>query len=36
VFEDDDGWTLRTTDGSIGAQFEHTLVVTNQAPIVVT
>src|SRR6187402_1986911 len=23
IIEDDDGWTLRTPDGSIGAQFEH-------------
>lgn len=36
VLEDDDGWTLRTPDGSIGAQFEHTLIITNGAPIVVT
>lgn len=34
--EDDDGWTLRTPDGSIGAQFEHTFVVTKGAPIVLT
>jgi methionyl aminopeptidase len=31
-----DGWTLRTADGSIGAQFEHTFVVTNGAPLVLT
>jgi methionyl aminopeptidase len=36
VIEDDDGWTLRTPDGSLGAQFEHTLIVTRAAPIVVT
>jgi methionyl aminopeptidase len=36
VVEDDDGWTLRTPDGSLGAQFEHTLVVTQGAPIVLT
>ena len=34
--EGDDGWTLRTPDRSIGAQFEHTLIVTHGAPIVVT
>ena len=34
VVECDDGWTLRTPDGSIGAQFEHTFVVTDGAPIV--
>jgi methionyl aminopeptidase len=36
VEEDDDGWTLRTPDGSRGAQFEHTLIVTRGAPLVVT
>lgn len=36
VETDDDGWTLRTPDGSLGAQFEHTLVVTKGAPIVLT
>jgi methionyl aminopeptidase len=36
VVQDDDGWTLRTPDGSLGAQFEHTFVVTNGQPIVLT
>lgn len=36
VNEDDDGWTLRTPDGSRAAQFEHTLIITNGKPIVVT
>lgn len=36
VLEDDDGWTLRTPDGSLGAQFEHTLIITRGKPIVVT
>lgn len=31
-----DGWTLRTPDGSRGAQFEHTLIITRDRPIVVT
>jgi methionyl aminopeptidase len=31
-----DGWTLHTIDGSPVAQFEHTIVVTKGAPIVVT
>lgn len=31
-----DGWTLRTPDGSVGAQFEHTLIVTRGEPIIVT
>jgi methionyl aminopeptidase len=36
VVEDDDGWTLRTPDGSIGAQFEHTMVITRGQPLIVT
>lgn len=36
IYEDDDGWTLRTPDRSVGAQFEHTMIVTRGAPIVVT
>jgi methionyl aminopeptidase len=31
-----DGWTLRTPDGSRGAQFEHTMIITRDQPIVVT
>ena len=34
--EDADGWSLRTHDGSLGAQFEHTVVVTHGAPVVLT
>ena len=34
--EDADGWTLRSCDGSLGAQFEHTMIVTGRGPIVVT
>lgn len=31
-----DGWTLCTPDGSIAAQFEHTIIITKQEPIIVT
>jgi methionyl aminopeptidase len=31
-----DGWTLRTPDGSLGAQFEHSIVVMKGEPIVLT
>jgi methionyl aminopeptidase len=34
--EGNDGWTLRTPDGSRGAQFEHTMIITRDRPIVVT
>jgi methionyl aminopeptidase len=32
----DDGWTISTSDGSLSAQFEHTVVVTHGRPIVLT
>jgi methionyl aminopeptidase len=34
--QDADGWTLRTSDGSLSAHHEHTLVITRRAPIVLT
>lgn len=36
VVDGDDGWTLMTPDGSVTAQFEHTIVVTTGEPIVLT
>lgn len=32
----DDGWTLETDDGSLVAQFEHTIVITSGEPLVLT
>lgn len=34
--EDNDGWTLRTNDGSAAAQFEHSLIITGGKPIILT
>lgn len=31
-----DGWTLRTVDGALAVQFEHTVVITRGAPVRVT
>jgi methionyl aminopeptidase len=31
-----DGWTIRTDDGSHSAHAEHTIVVTDGAPVLVT
>jgi len=31
-----DGWTIETLDGSLGALFEHTVAVTTNGPIVLT
>jgi methionyl aminopeptidase len=36
VLEEADGWSLRTTDRTIAAQFEHTIIVTNDEPIILT
>ncbi len=33
---DTDGWTLRSTDGSRGAHFEHTIAITQNGPQVLT
>lgn len=32
----EDGWTFKTPDGSLTAQYEHTIVVTNGEPIILT
>ena len=31
-----DGWTVRTADGSMAAHVEHTIVVRDGAPLVLT
>lgn len=31
-----DGWTVRTVDGSLAGHFEHTLIVTDGAPVLLT
>ena len=36
VFTDEDGWTVRTSDCSLSAHFEHTLVITAGEPILLT
>jgi len=33
---DRDGWTVRTSDGSLSAHYEHTLVITKDRPILLT
>jgi methionyl aminopeptidase len=33
---DDDGWTLRSADGSRTAHVEHTVAVTDQGPVILT
>jgi methionyl aminopeptidase len=36
IFTDPDGWTLRSADGSRGAHMEHTIAITDDAPIILT
>jgi methionyl aminopeptidase len=36
VVTEKDGWTIRTMDKAIAAQFEHTIVVTKGRPIILT
>ena len=34
--DDRDGWTIRTSNGSLSAHYEETIVITSGAPIVLT
>jgi methionyl aminopeptidase len=36
VFVEKDGWTVRTRDGSLSAQYEHTIAMTRNGPEVLT
>jgi len=36
IVEEKDSWSLRTMDGAIAAQFEHTIIVTKNEPIILT
>lgn len=36
IYTDDDGWTLRSRDGSRGAHSEHTIAVTDDGPLVLS
>lgn len=33
---DDNGWTARTVDGSLSAQYEHTIAITKKGPLLLT
>ncbi|PWI58522.1 type I methionyl aminopeptidase [Sulfoacidibacillus thermotolerans] len=33
---DSDGWTARTLDGKLSAQYEHTIAITKEGPIILT
>ena len=36
VSDPTDGWTVRTADGRISAQFEHTILMTEDGPEIMT
>src|SRR5919107_3731182 len=36
IYTDEDGWTIRSADGSRGAHVEHTIAITEGDPIVMT
>lgn len=36
IYTDQDGWTLRSQDGSRGAHMEHTIAITADGPLVLT
>ncbi|GIP35424.1 type I methionyl aminopeptidase [Paenibacillus sp. J2TS4] len=33
---EEDGWTARTIDGSLSAQYEHTIAITKEGPLILT
>jgi methionyl aminopeptidase len=33
---DEDGWTARTRDGKLSAQYEHTIAITADGPVILT
>jgi len=36
AFQAEDGWTVKTADGSLSAHYEHTIVVTKSYPVLLT
>jgi len=36
VFWEDDGWTISSADGSVGVQYEHTIAITREGPMILT
>ncbi len=36
LVDDEDGWTIRTRDGSLAAHYEHTIVITGGDPVILT
>lgn len=36
VYQEDDGWTVNTVDGKLSAHFEHTVLITEKEPEILT
>lgn len=36
IQDNPDGWTVRTLDGSLSAQYEHTVAITKDGPVILT
>lgn len=36
IMEDADGWTIRTADGTLSSHFEHTIIITDNKPLLLT
>jgi len=36
IYQDNDGWTIRTRDGSLAAHFEHTVLITDNGAEILT
>ena len=36
VLWNDDGWSIQTADGTCGVQFEHTIAITKEGPLILT
>ena len=36
VYEDEDGWTIRTANGCLAAHYEHTIVIRDGRPEILT
>ncbi len=36
VYVEEDGWTAKTVDGQLSAQYEHTIAITKKGPIILT
>lgn len=36
IVQDKDGWTLRTHNGCLATHYDHTVIITKGAPLIVT